>query len=501
MALSLIGNLASGTDMAGLQNLQTVAGMNHANDLQTLMQQAQFNPATKVAQIQADATNKAAQLGLLGTQAQVGGQQRVANINQRGNLAVTRQQGTTQLANTGLVNSGNLANIGLQNAGTLANTTQQGANTLANTGLQGTNALNLQGLQNTGTLANTAAQVAGTLANTGLQGQNQLGLQGLVNQGSLANIGAQSAGQLANTGLQNQGNLAVTSAQGLTARDVQALQNSGQLANTTQQGQNQLGVQGLINTGNLADIAAQSAGTLANTGLQGANTLANTGLLNEGNLDVTRAQGQTQLGVAGIGADASKFGATTSANANMYGADQARIAAGIAPGLQQARFNAVFPYLQSQIGQLGPGGALTPGGTSPPGQKISTAPVYSNDMIQQQVNAQRASNDRGMAQQQLGAQTHASGAGFGANSPLVAALQQSAANANLGANTSNEREIRLGSAAANSKQVLAAQQAREVQRANISQEDIARRTPYIQQQTALMASLAGLVSLAFIFIL
>lgn len=163
--------------------------------------------------------------------------------------------------------------------------------------------------------------------------------------------------------------------------------------------------------------------------------------------------------------------------------------------LQQSRFNAVFPFLSQQLGGGGGDGSSGYKGQGQVGNQptISAAPVYSENQIQQQVNSSRAANDQQTAGAQRQMQQQMSARGYGSNSPLAQELGVGLQNKNLSANTDAERQLRFDAAGANSKQVLAGQQAQEGQFANRQQEDIERNKVYQSKFNALIAAMGGLV--------
>ncbi len=173
-------------------------------------------------------------------------------------------------------------------------------------------------------------------------------------------------------------------------------------------------------------------------------------------------------------------------------ADAARYAASYAPNLQQARFQAVFPWMQSQVSSA-LSGAERAGGQSGPSPEITVGGVYNPQQIQQQVNAQRGTNDQTAASQVSKQGQSLAGRGFGSNSPLLQALSGQTMANNLATNTSNEREIRWNAAQGNAQHLLGTQTARENQFANRMREDIERRKPYFQMANTLLGSVAGLV--------
>jgi len=161
--------------------------------------------------------------------------------------------------------------------------------------------------------------------------------------------------------------------------------------------------------------------------------------------------------------------------------------------LKQQRFDQLFPMFQHSLTALGtPGQPFTAGGASGASPEITVGGTLNPQQVQQQVNSQRAANDQATEGRMRQTAGQTAGRGFGANSPLLMALQGQAMGQNLATNTANERETRLGAAQQNSQHVLSTQQAREAQFASRQGEDIARRQPYFQQSNALLAALAGL---------
>lgn len=202
-------------------------------------------------------------------------------------------------------------------------------------------------------------------------------------------------------------------------------------------------------------------------------------------IDAQAAQQAAQLG----------FGREQLAQQGALG--RAQIDASLAPTrFAEQRFNTVFPLVQKQLGAISGGaGSGTAGyqGGGPVGQQpaISDAPVYSQDQIQQQVNATRAQNDQATAGKQRDAAQQMAGRGYGANSPLAMALNNSLGMNNLATNTGAEQDLRFKAASGNASQVLEAQKAKELQFANRQDEDIKRNQIYRNSQNALIASLLG----------
>lgn len=164
--------------------------------------------------------------------------------------------------------------------------------------------------------------------------------------------------------------------------------------------------------------------------------------------------------------------------------------AGTLPALlQQDRFNAVFPGLMGQFNNQ----SERVGGSNAPLPEITVGPVYTPQQTQEQVNKGRATNDQQTQQTQLRTQQELAGKGFGATSPLLAALQSQQGMAGMQANSELERGIRFDTAKDNAQQLLSTQQARQGQWAQNEDADIRRRQVAGQQQNALLAALAGLI--------
>jgi hypothetical protein len=159
--------------------------------------------------------------------------------------------------------------------------------------------------------------------------------------------------------------------------------------------------------------------------------------------------------------------------------------------LKQQRWSQVWPWAQNLItsaGGQGEGGYFGGGPVGTVGN-ISDAPVYSQQRVQEQVNLQRAGNDAQAASRNQQLSRELAGRGYGSRSPLAMALQQANLNQAMGANTAGETQLRFDAARANAEQVLEGQKAREVQRSNLNQEDIARGQ---QQRTFLTNLLNGI---------
>jgi hypothetical protein len=197
-----------------------------------------------------------------------------------------------------------------------------------------------------------------------------------------------------------------------------------------------------------------------------------TGMQTAAQQDMSRGQNASQQAVA-----------KTQADAAMY-----------APRLQQERFNTVLPMFQDLMTQMATGGGMyQPGGQVGQAPPITVGGVYSPDQTQQQVNAARAQNDAALQTYMRAAAGRLAGRGYGADSPVMAALAGQAQGQNVAANADSERQIRMTAAEQNAQHLLGTEQA-NLQRWNMMEDsDIRRRIPYLQQQTSMLAALAGLV--------
>jgi hypothetical protein len=174
---------------------------------------------------------------------------------------------------------------------------------------------------------------------------------------------------------------------------------------------------------------------------------------------------------------------------------RAQIEASLAPTrFAQQKFDAVFPMVQGQLGNLAGQGQSWGGYTGQPAgprPEISDAPVYNEQQIQQNVNAQRAQTDAGTATQQRAMGNQMASRGFGSNSPLAMALNNSLMQSGMATNTANEQDLRWKAAAGNASQRLDAQKARATQDLGYLGEETKRGTVNRQQQTALISALLG----------
>lgn len=153
-------------------------------------------------------------------------------------------------------------------------------------------------------------------------------------------------------------------------------------------------------------------------------------------------------------------------------------------------FGAVSPLLQ---GLMGTGQSGLVGGQNTPLPTITQGPVWSQQQIDQQVNAQKANNAQAANTQAKQAQQRVAASGFGANSPLLAALQGQAQMGRMAADATAQRETNWNAAQGNAQHLLDTQQAAQNQWAQSNQADIARRESNRQWMTSLAGMLAGMI--------
>ena len=165
--------------------------------------------------------------------------------------------------------------------------------------------------------------------------------------------------------------------------------------------------------------------------------------------------------------------------------------AGMPIAFAREKFNQVFPMIQGAIGGIGSASA---GGGGGGGQaQLAPSSVYTSGMIDQSVNSMKANNAQQSAtMQRKNASDNAAG-GFGSNSPLLAALNNQAAMGAMQANTSGERDLRLGAAAANAKQGLGAAQSNNQARIGFEQNANDARRTNVNARTSLLQALAGML--------
>src|SRR5262245_962930 len=163
--------------------------------------------------------------------------------------------------------------------------------------------------------------------------------------------------------------------------------------------------------------------------------------------------------------------------------------------LRQQRWNTLFPYMQRDLQEAQSGQAFAAYGglKGDPGPRpyISDAPVYSDQMIQERVNAQRSASDAALQSRQAQTARQMAGRGYGARSPLAMALSEAAYGQNLAGNTAAEQQMRLEAAKANAEQVLKAQGLRSEAYTQDVQADVERKKTLASYLTQLRAPIYG----------
>lgn len=163
--------------------------------------------------------------------------------------------------------------------------------------------------------------------------------------------------------------------------------------------------------------------------------------------------------------------------------------------LQQSRFNTVFPWLQGQIGDFKStlDGSLGGTGVASGGPSIRVGGVYNPQNIQQQVNASNAKIDQATSTKNIADAQQLGSSGYGANSPLLAALKGQSFAAGLGTKTQAEQGLRTTAAAQNQQAQLASQQAAANVYAQRQAEALQKRGQNTSLYGALIGQLSGLV--------
>jgi hypothetical protein len=159
--------------------------------------------------------------------------------------------------------------------------------------------------------------------------------------------------------------------------------------------------------------------------------------------------------------------------------------------LRQTRWNQVWPWAQNVLKDGTATSGYQGGGQVGNQPTISDAPVYSEQQIQQQVNAARAQNDAATASRNQKIGREMAGRGYGSRSPLAMALANANQSQALGANTAAEQQLRFQAAGANASHVLDAQKALEQQFASRQGEDIERNKQYKSFLSQTLASILG----------
>jgi hypothetical protein len=227
----------------------------------------------------------------------------------------------------------------------------------------------------------------------------------------------------------------------------------------------------------------------------------------------------TQKDVAGIQAAAQRYGSQEAAQAAMYGAAQQAGASRYATQLgteaqqkvaqtqaeaskypaqlQQERFGQIFPLISGAYNQLSSelagGGTASAGGAPTAGQpQITVQAALPPEVLQQQINAQRAAIDAQTAGKIRETQAGLAGRGYGSGSPLGQALGVMASGQGMAAKAATEQQTRQQAAQDAATRLLAQQQAVEQQYATRQSEALQRAQIVAQRQNAIIAALTGL---------
>ncbi len=151
-------------------------------------------------------------------------------------------------------------------------------------------------------------------------------------------------------------------------------------------------------------------------------------------------------------------------------------------------FNKLFPYLQNGL----TGKSNTVGGTPAPQPAFTPSPVYTNDQMNQQVNAAVAGNDQKyQTQERLQNQSQAA-QGFGAQSPIMQAMRNQLMMGNQAENATAQRQIPFQAAQANSDSLFRGNQLQQQMWQSADQSDIARRQQQLSQFNSLIGLLGGI---------
>jgi len=159
--------------------------------------------------------------------------------------------------------------------------------------------------------------------------------------------------------------------------------------------------------------------------------------------------------------------------------EQARLTAAQGDQFRTNRLNQVLGRFGDIQGQGGGGVATGQLATMPTFQRnqgpqpvIHGGPVWSEQAIRQNVNANNARIDQGTASNNMARAGQLAGQGFGARSPLTRALEQMGSQSAMGQKADYGRQFEQQARETNANFGLQAQQAQEKQYANRAQEDL-----------------------------
>jgi hypothetical protein len=157
------------------------------------------------------------------------------------------------------------------------------------------------------------------------------------------------------------------------------------------------------------------------------------------------------------------------------------------------RFGQVMPLFQQAMNGMAQSQRGLVGGDSGQGPHIPGGPIWSQDAVQQNLNANRAQIDQQTATNNKTMQGNMAGKGFGARSPLAMALEQQGAQSGMAQKADYAREFVPQTRQANATFGLQVGQAQENQFAQRQSEDIARRQALASTQNSLLQALGGLM--------
>lgn len=150
-----------------------------------------------------------------------------------------------------------------------------------------------------------------------------------------------------------------------------------------------------------------------------------------------------------------------------------------------APVNARLSWVQSLLPGL-MGSFSQVGGQARPQPDFTPSPVYTDQQMQQQVNAARGMNDARTATQQRLMSQQFAGRGIGAFSPAQQAMSRSLAMGNMRANAEAEREIPFQAAQANADSMFRGNQLQQQMWKDYEDMDIARRQNQLTGITSLL---------------
>lgn len=158
---------------------------------------------------------------------------------------------------------------------------------------------------------------------------------------------------------------------------------------------------------------------------------------------------------------------------------------------QKQKFGAGMSLLGKQLAGMQQQNGLV-GGASGAGPHIPGGPLWTQQAINQKVNANAAHVDQETATNQKDLAGQMAGKGFGARSPLAMALAQQGQQSAMGQKADYNRQFLPQARQQNAQFDLGVGQAQEQQFAQRNQEDIQRRQALYGQQNSLISALGGL---------